>query len=238
MSAVNTLKNIIKKTMKKLLAIGASIAMFATATPAFAAMNSSSISVTTTNSGTINNGTIAFSHSGMNIAGGSTGGNGGNGGSVLSAGSNNNGGAGAGDGGNGGNASDGGFVDTGAASADAGTENGLNGTDVDVQVPTDMNSSSAAVDTDNTSPANEINNLTGAGALSGMNAAAGSDGGSGGTGGTVDGGAGTFNNGGATSGRGGSGGTGGIGGTVRTGASTSQSGSINLLNTTIVRVRN
>lgn len=231
-------------TLNYTIAILAAVAMvFAVATPAFAAVNSSSIVVTTVNQGTINNGTISFSHSGLNAAGGSTGGAGGVGGSVSSAGDNNNGGAAAGNGGNGGNGGDGGFVETGASTANAGTENGLNGTDLEVDLTNatdngeDVNSTRVRVDTDNDDEDNVINNLTGAGALSGQNAAAGSAGGTGGTGGAVAGGTGDFNNGGATSGHGGSGGAGSIGGTIRTGASSSTSGSINLLNTSIVRVR-
>src|SRR3989344_7595726 len=67
---------------KKLIAVGTALAMFATATPAFAAINSSSITILVTNRGSINNDTSARSHTGDNEAHGSTGGAGGNGGGV------------------------------------------------------------------------------------------------------------------------------------------------------------
>jgi len=211
---------------------------FAFVTPAFAAMNSSEINITTTNQGEINNLTSSISATGLNLAGGSAGGVGGVGGGVHGGtGDFNNGGADAGNGGDGGAGSEGGLVETGDSVAIAGTENGLNGTDVDVQVPTDMNSSRARVNTDNDDDTNTINNATSALGGSAGNAAAGSTGGDAGDAGQVTS-DGDNNNGAAASGDGGEGGMGGIGGTVRTGASRSEAGSINLLNTTIIRVRN
>lgn len=226
---------------KKLIAGAAALGMLAFGTPAFAAMNSSSITITTTNRGSIDNVTTADARTGLNTALGSLGGAGGVGGGVTSAGGNNNGGAGAGNGGNGGAAGAGGYVETGDATADAGSTNDLNGTNVEVQVPTDMNSSAVGVDTDNDREfptQNHIDNFTDARSRTGANSALGSAGGTGGTGGEVDGGDGNFNNGGATSGNGGTGGTGGMGGTVLTGAARAESGTFNFLNTSIVRVRN
>jgi len=208
--------------------------------PAFAAVNSTSISITTTNRGTISNTTQADAHSGQNLALGSIGGIGGNGGAVVSDGSENNGGATAGNGGNGGNGGAGGFVQTGEASADAGSENSLNGTDVEVALDCDcgdINSVTIGVDTDNDDLGNNINNTTQARGRSGQNLALGSAGGDAGDGGVISGGMGNENNGGATSGSGGAGGAGGLGGEIHTGSATSKSGSVNLLNTTFVRVR-
>ena len=91
------------KTIKKVAAFAASFAMLATATPAFAAVNSTSITLSITNRGSITNLTQADSHTGQNLALGSLGGSGGNGGEVDGGnGSENNGGASAGNGGDGG----------------------------------------------------------------------------------------------------------------------------------------
>src|SRR3990167_3179272 len=113
---------------KKLITVGTALAMFATATPAFAAINSSSITILVTNRGSINNDTSARSHTGDNEAHGSNGGNGGNGGA-------------------------GGLVQTGNATSDAGSENGLNGTDLEVELgcdcPDDINSLTIDVTVDN-----------------------------------------------------------------------------------------
>src|SRR3989344_6805730 len=229
-------------TIKKAAAVAASFAMLLTATPAFAAVNSTSISITTTNSGTITNVTQADSHTGLNVALGSTGGAGGVGGAVLGGGgSENNGGASAGNGGNGGNGGAGGFVETGSATADAGSENSLNGTDVDVEFTCDcgdINSVTLDVVTDNDSDRpNLITNNTQARGRTGENVAVGSEGGDGGLGGEVNGNGGSENNGGASAGTGGAGGAGGLGGEIHTGAASSTSGAVNLLNTTFVRVR-
>lgn len=233
-----------QNTIKKAAAIAASVAMsvgtFAIATPAFAAVNSTHITVTTTNRGTIDNTTSARAHTGNNDAGGSTGGTGGTGGDVLSAGNENNGGALAGNGGNGGNGSDGGLVDTGNATADAGTSNDLNNTDAEIALDCncgDINSVTIDATTDNSALDNNITNDTRARARTGDNTADGSNGGNGGVGGVVDGGTGDENNGGAHAGTGGAGGSGGLGGTVRTGAASSTSGTINMLNTVLLRVR-
>ncbi len=215
--------------------------VLAYASPAFAAVNSTKITITTTNSGVINNNTQADSHTGENLALGSQGGNGGNGGVVAAgSGDENNGGAAAGNGGNGGNGGAGGLINTGDATADAGTENSLNGTDVEVAFDCDcgdINSVTLEVDTDNSSTDNEINNNTQARARTGQNLALGSQGGTGGVGGDVAAGTGSENNGGASAGHGGAGGAGGLGGEVNTGDANSTSGTINLLNTTIIRVR-
>ena len=224
------------------IAVLAALAMvFAYATPAFAAMNSSSITITTTNRGTIDNNTSAKSHTGDNDALGSRGGRGGDGGEIESdnSGSNNNGGATSGNGGNGGNGGAGGFVSTGNASSTAMTTNLLNDTDVEVAVPTDMNSSEVVLETNNDDcDCNVITNDTRARARSGENEAQGSVGGNADDGGDIEGGVGDFNNGGATSGTGGAGGSGGMGGTVLTGRADSFASTINWLNTSIIRVRN
>lgn len=217
------------------------LAMFAGALPASAAMNSSSITISTVNRGSIDNDTSAKSHTGENYALGSVGGRGGAGGDVTSAGDFNNGGADTGNGGTGGNGGAGGLVDTGDASATADTNNGLNLTDVEVAVPTDMNSSGLAIATDNNRlfpTQNHIDNDTRARARTGENTADGSVAGNADDAGSVEGGTGDNNNGGATTGNGGNGGAGGLGGTVLTGRADSVSGTVNVLNAIIVRVRN
>lgn len=227
------------------LAVIAAVAMvFSFVTPAFAAINSTSITLNIINRGSISNVTQADSHTGENAALGSTGGTGGTGGFVTSDGSENNGGAMAGNGGNGGNGGAGGLVQTGNATSDASSENGLNGTDAEVDLGTcacgDINSVTieATVDNDRVAPTqNHIDNFTDARARTGTNIADGSTGGNGGVGGEVDGGVGSENNGGAAAGTGGAGGSGGLGGTVATGNASSTSSAVNLLNTTLLRVR-
>src|SRR3989344_5979193 len=181
-------------TIAALVAFGM---VLATATPAFEAVNSTRITINVTNRGTIDNVTQADSHTGANIALGSVGGSGGTGGNVTNSGggNENNGGATGGNGGSGGSGGAGGLVQTGNASADAGSENSLNGTDVEVELGCDcgdINSVTVELDEDN---------------------------------------------GGAKAGTGGAGGSGGLGGTVLTGNASSTSAAINLLNTTILRVR-
>ena len=217
------------------------LSLLAIAMPASAAMNSSSIKIEVENSGTITNTTSAKASTGGNLAGGSTGGSGGSGGDIeVDDGDNNNGGALAGEGGNGGNAGIGGTVFTGDADAEAGTLNSLNATDVDVDLwGEDMNSSEIKVKVENEDhhDGNTISNVTRAKARTGDNNAAGSTGGNGGTGGEVEVDDGDNNNGGAEAGDGGNGGAGADGGWVETGIATSLSGSVNVLNTTLVRVR-
>jgi len=147
----------------------------------------------------------------------------------------NNGGARAGNGGNGGNAGVGGYVETGDATATAGTTNEGNSTGVTISPFGESNSSETEVDTDNAS--GYIGNTTTAAGNSGVNGAAGSAGGAGGEGGEVET-DGTSGNGGASAGTGGTGGSSGVGGLVRTGSTRSESGTINLLNTTSIRLRN
>ena len=226
------------------VAVALALGYFAIAGSAYAAVNSSSITITTTNRGTIDNYTSSRSHTGNNTAGGSVGGVGGQGGDVTSDGDNNNGGATTGNGGNGGNGGEGGLVDTGDATATAGTENSLNETDAEIDFSTsggDVNSTSVDVVTDNTQTGcdcpNNIDNRTKARAKSGDNTANGSVGGDGERGGAITGGSGDFNNGGAGTGDGGDGGDGDIGGTVLTGAASSTSATLNLLNTVLLRVR-
>ncbi len=242
-------KSITVNSMVAVAMIGAMVlSVFAFATPASAAINSSSFTITTTNRGTIDNSTTADARTGYNTAHGSTGGAGGNAGNVLGGAGNNNGGATSGDGGNGGNADDGGLIETGNATAEAGTENALNTTDVDVDLTSaaeDVNSTSLNVVTNNDIPSdtdpcdcvNNIDNDTDADARTGRNTADGSLGGAAGTGGALDGQTGTFNNGGADAGDAGNGGLSGFGGTVRTGNASSTAGTINMLNTAFVRVR-
>ena len=236
-----------------ILAAVAMVVAYALPTATFAAVNSTYIEVPTVNRGTINNTTEAKAHTGENTAEGSEGGDGGYGGDVESnedagtGGNYNNGGAAAGDGGNGGDADDGGLVETGDATANAATANDLNGTEVDVDLTTqeDVNGVYVEVDTDNGGcecDESTINNDTRARARSGENTADGSEGGDGQGGGDVEANdgadaGGDYNNGGASAGDGGNGGDSGFGGTVRTGFASSTAGTINLLNTTIVRVR-
>lgn len=226
----------------KAAAVATVLAMFAGAIPASAAMNSSSITITTTNRGTINNDTSAKSRTGENLALGSLGGRGGDGGDVTSDGDFNNGGAGTGEGGNGGNGGAGGLVDTGNASSDAATDNALNTTEVDMDLVSaavaGFNSTALLVNTDNGEcDCNTITNDTRARSRTGYNKAEGSVGGNADDAGEVDGGTGNNNNGGATTGDGGNGGAGGLGGTVLTGNADSKSATVNLLNTILVRVR-
>src|SRR3989338_6206012 len=220
-------------TIAALVAFGM---VLATATPAFAAVNSTRITINVTNRGTIDNVTQADSHTGANIALGSVGGSGGTGGNVTNSGggNENNGGA------TGGNGGAGGLVQTGNASADAGSENSLNGTDVEVELGCDcgdINSVTVELDVNNDDEDNNIDNLTQARGRTGENRAEGRTGGNGGVGGVVDSGSGDENNGGAKAGTGGAGGSGGLGGTVLTGNASSTSAAINLLNTTFLRVR-
>jgi hypothetical protein len=225
---------------KKIMAVGIALAMFASATPAFAAVNSTRITINTTNRGTISNITTADSHTGLNTALGSQGGAGAAGGNVTSAGNENNGGAIAGNGGNGGNGGAGGLVQTGDATSEAGTVNDLNNTDAEVALDCDcgdINSVTIELDTDNDDIANNVANLTDARSRTGDNTALGSLGGDAGIGGNVDGGIGDENNGGARAGSGGAGGAGGLGGTIGTGHASSTSGTINMLNTVMLRVR-
>src|SRR3989344_3055028 len=131
------------------------------AAPAFAAINSSYIKIEAKNSGKIDNYTSSKADTGNNKAGGSYGGDGGSGGDIEAEAegsgddydgaeaNGNNGGALAGDGGNGGNASFGGLVNTGDATSDATTSNGLNSTDVELNVDGDMNSTVLKVEAEN-----------------------------------------------------------------------------------------
>ncbi len=223
--------------MKKTLGALTTLAMLATALPAFASVNSSSITITSTNRGTIDNVTTARASTGGNFAGAADGGQGDDGGDADRNGAG-NGDANAGNGGNGGMGGQGGTVTTGDANTDAGVLNSLNSTDVDLDLRDGpLNSSSLDVVTDNNDIANNIDNTTRSRARTGGNTASGADGGDGDDGGDADrNGAG---NGDANSGHGGTGGAGGVdgGGIVDTGVSTSNSGVINLLNTVLVRVR-
>ncbi|MBI5470135.1 hypothetical protein HY968_02320 [Candidatus Kaiserbacteria bacterium] len=236
--------NSLRKAAAIATMVATSMGTFAFAAPAFAAVNSTHITITTTNRGSIDNTTSARSHTGDNTAGGSTGGTGGQGGDVTSNGSENNGGALGGNGGNGGNGGAGGLVTTGDATATAGTSNDLNNTDTGVDLGDcgcgDINSLTLDVTTDNSRQyptQNHIDNDTRAKARTGENTADGSTGGAAGNGGVVDGGVGSENNGGAHAGTGGAGGAGGLGGTIGTGAASSTAGTINMLNTSMIRVR-
>src|SRR3989344_3261227 len=120
-------------TIAALVAFGM---VLATATPAFAAVNSTRITINVTNRGTIDNVTQADSHTGANIALGSVGGSGGTGGAVTNSGGGgeNNGGAKAGTGGAGGSGGLGGTVLTGNASSTSGAINLLNTTFLRVRI--------------------------------------------------------------------------------------------------------
>jgi hypothetical protein len=235
-------KNITAKTFAVATAAALALSSFALPLAASAAVNSSSIIITTVNRGTIYNDTSAKSHTGDNLAEGSEGGRGGDGGSITSDGNNNNGGADSGNGGAGGAGGAGGLVDTGDASADAGTVNDLNNTDVGLDLVSaaiaGFNSTALLVTTDNGAcECNKITNDTRARARTGENTAEGSEAGNADDAGAITGGTGDFNNGGATSGNGGNGGAGGLGGTVYTGHAASVSATVNMLNTIMVRVR-
>ena len=238
-------------TLNYTIAVLAALAIvLAYAGVADAAINSSNITVSIENFGKIDNTTSAKSSTGGNYADGRYDDDGDEGGDVEAedGGDYNNGGATAGNGGDGGNASDGGLVDTGDATAQAGTENSLNGTDVDIDLMSamlageDMNSTYIGVEIENGDDDNcrcqpKIDNDTRAKARTGDNEAEGSEGGDGDDGGDVESDDGDYNNGGASAGDGGNGGTGGIGGTVKTGNASSTAGTVNLLNTSIIRVR-
>ena len=225
-------------TIKKTAAIVAAVAMISPVA-AFADMNSSAIVIAAQNNGVLISNTTSNASTGSNTAGGSRGGRGGSGGDVEGgAGVGNNGGATAGNGGTGGNGGPGGLVTTGDAESDAGSMSSLNSNDIDVGGDgEDMNSSAVAVLLDNASGISMLAQNTGAAATTGDNTARGSRGGRGGSGGEVEA-DGSGNNGGATAGTGGHGGTGGLGGEVVTGGSTSNAGSIQMMNTNLVRVRN
>lgn len=227
--------------MKKLLAGLSALALFATATPAMAAVNSSSINITNINSGQVTSDTNAVANTGINFAGGSTGGNGENGGNSGTATQNGNDGnatsGNAGNGGNGGNGGAGGLVVTGEARADAGAINSANSNSTRVRVDGGLNSSSLGATQVN---GGAIDQDTNALASSGVNAADGSTGGNGDNGGNSGNVTKSGNTGNATSGSGGAGGHGGAGGeggTVMTGASRSNAGAVNVLNTNFIRVR-
>src|SRR3989344_2555117 len=140
--------------------IAAALVLFMAA-PAFAAINSSYIKIEASNIGKIKNTTTSEAKTGGNTAEGSYGGEGGSGGDVEAEAegggdeydgaeaNGNNGGALAGDGGNGGNASFGGLVNTGDATSDATTSNGLNSTDVQLDVDGDMKSTVLKVEAEN-----------------------------------------------------------------------------------------
>ena len=224
--------------MKKTLAALTALGMLATATPALAAVNSSSLVISNSNNGTVSSNTNAVSNTGLNLAGGSTGGNGSNGGNSGAANmGGENGDANSGNAGNGGNGGNGGWVETGDAHANAAAVNGANSNDTRVSVRGGLNSSSATVEQDNVG---DIEQDTNALASTGLNLAQGSEGGSGDNGGnsgtaTKTGNQGDANTG--TGGAGGHGGAGGEGGTVKTGVSRSNSGAVNVLNTNFLRVR-
>lgn len=227
--------------MKKTLAALTALGMLATATPALAAVNSSSLTFVNSNSGSVTSNTNAVSNTGLNFAAGSTGGNGaagGNSGNATNSGDQGDANSGnAGSGGSGGNADQGGMITTGEAVSNAAAANTANKNETRVRVQGGLNSSAAAAIQTNTG---DIEETTNALASTGLNAAAGSTGGNGSTGGASgnankSGDNGDSNTG--TGGAGGAGGTGGWGGTINTGASRSNSGAVNVLNTNFLRVR-
>lgn len=228
-------------TIQKIAAVVAAVALTAPVA-AFADMNSSAIVIATSNNGVLLSNTTSTANTGSNTAGGSRGGRGGSGGDVEveGAGDGNNGGSTAGNGGTGGNGGPGGLVETGDAESDAGSISSLNSNDIDVGGDgEDMNSSAVVIALDNASGISVLAQNTGSGADTGANNARGSRGGRGGSGGEIEvDGDGDGNNGGAEAGTGGNGGTGGLGGEVVTGDSTSNAGSIQMMNTNLVRVRN
>ena len=140
-------------TLNYTIAASVAVAMvFAAATPAFAAVNSTRITINVTNRGTIDNVTQADSHTGNNTALGSVGGSGGTGGSVTNSGggNENNGGASAGNGGVGGVVDSGaGDENNGGASAGTGGAGGAGGLGGTI-VTGNASSQSAAVNLLNT----------------------------------------------------------------------------------------
>jgi len=219
-------------------------------TPSPAAINSSIIKIEANNSGSITSTTTSSASTGGNEAQGSRGGRGGRGGDVEAEAEDgdangNNGGALAGDGGAGGNASFGGFVKTGTSTSVAVTDNGLNDTDIGIDVGNLINSTLIKVEVDNDNDncrCNVLDNKTRSRARTGGNDALGSYGGGGGSGGEVeaeaDDGDANGNNGGAVAGNGGTGGTGAAGGFVESGVADSFASTTNRANTTRIRLTN
>jgi hypothetical protein len=242
-----------------------------------------SVNIVVANSGEVLNITSAKASTGGNWAGGSFGGDAGNGAeggdggnaSVDGLGEANGGNGGNGGyGGQGGNGGAGGLVETGDAEADAGTQNMVNSTDIDV-AQADCGCDNEVHgwydewgnfhqfrqrDVDNSINIGVLNaggvlNETEAKAKTGYNDAEGSEGGEGGNGdqggngGDADAAAwesecgcdaygGHANAGDAGHGGvGGNGGNGDVGGTIRTGRASSNSGTVNVVNTTLIRVR-
>ena len=246
------------KTISKAAAIATSVALFlplaAFADTLTGNSTVSDVTVTNTNRAMVFNMTSARSSTGDNYAGGSYGGSGGSGGEVEASG----GGSGSavitdssgGTGGTGGTASDGGAIQTGDAAATAGTMNSVNSNITDIQgcgcnatstggndVLTDnAATSSVAVNNNNDGM---LGNGTMATADTGGSKASGSRGGRGGSAGDVEarvqGGSGVVTNG--TGGDGGAGGNSGLGGTILTGSSTTNSGTVNVINWNLTRVR-
>lgn len=172
-----------------------------------------------------------------------------------------------GNGGNGGAAGVGGTITTGNANANSGVMNVVNSTDLEVEGCGCDDSVNYDQDTvDDITVDNEVKvylsngalltNVTDAYAKTGWNAAAGVAGGSAGSGGNGDDGGNAYadadadgwhndgdayaNADGGRGGRGGNGGNGGVaaaGGLVTTGEATSNSGAVNLVNSTLLRVR-
>lgn len=227
--------------MKKAIGMLAAAGLLLTATPALAAVNSSAIVIGNSNSGNISSDTNATANTGLNVAGGSQGGNGDDGGDSGNAnmgGSNGDATSGnAGSGGSGGNGGAGGLVVTGNADADAGALNTLNNNSTRLRVDGGLNSSALVAGNSNSGAIVEDTDAT---ASSGLNAAAGSTGGNGDDGGDSGDATKTGDQGNATTGSGGAGGAGGaggVGGEVRTGHSTSNAGAINVMNTNLIRIR-
>lgn len=220
-----------------------------------------SISIDIDNSATVTNSTSASASTGGNTAGGSEGGNGGSGGDVE----NNDGGTNTGgDGGAGGDGGLGGLVTSGDAGASASTVNDVNSTTIKIQQAdcgcgsegghsrkkgkTEIdNSVDVYVDNDHT----YVTNSTTADATTGDNKAKGSEGGNGGSGGDVEDndagktgrGHGHGYHGGSSAtgsnegGEGGAGGDGDTGGEVKSGEAWAEAVTVNVVNSTVLRVR-
>ncbi len=243
----------IKKHMKKYIAIFSILALALTISPVLAFGNSDI--VYNENEAFVGNHVGSTANTGLNRAGGSRGGEGGEGGDVEAEGEGGNLGNDntGGDGGMGGDGSIGGTVITGDATARAGAINVVNTNrtnidrccEEDMEEPQEPNNEECCEEeccddgmvlVINRNRGASLNGVF-ADANTGLNEAKGSKGGEGGEGGEVEveegGNAGNGN----TGGTGGTGGMGGDGGYVETGVSVSEAGVINVINRNVTRIR-
>jgi hypothetical protein len=200
------------------------------------------------------NETGAEANTGLNLAGGSYGGNGGNGGNISNYGEDGEvEDSTTGNGGMGGNGDVGGTINTGPATATSGTVNEVNVNETEIdncgceEGEEGDEYEEAEVETNYTHVGNlnsaYVANRTGARANTGLNLADGSGGGIGGNGGNIDNEAGYDEEDeggeveGSTTGNGGDAGSGGPGGLVNTAPADSASGTVNVVNRNYTRIR-